>query len=141
PSATTNTCAFSDISEGTVSVVVIQRVPVVIRDVNVFESVVVVIADRHAHSVTILRHAGESRFFGHIGEGAIGILVIQTIPELAIGLIGGLTFGHGVIDLCAIDKENVQPSIVVVIQERDASAHGLDQVLVRSGRVFVFEVD
>jgi hypothetical protein len=38
-------------------------------------------------------------------------------------------------------KKTVQPPVLVVVEEGDASAHGLDQVLVRGRGALVLEVD
>jgi hypothetical protein len=36
--------------------------------------------------------------------------------------------GEGISNMPGVDKENVQQAVVIVVQERDASGHGLDQV-------------
>ena len=95
PPSTGDACVFGDVCECTVSIVVIERIPVVVRDVNILKSVIVVISDGHTHPIVILRHPGEARFFRHVGEGTIGILVIKAIPEFAIGFVRRLMFGHG----------------------------------------------
>ena len=119
----------------------VERVAAVAGDVDIFEAVVVVVADRHAHAVVVLRHSGEAGLFRDIGERAVGVLVIEPVPELAVGLVGQFAIRHGIVDLGAVGEEDVQPSVVVVVEQSDAASHGLDQILVRGGGVFVLEVD
>src|SRR5882762_3417993 len=132
---------FRDVGERAISVVVVQRVAAVVGHVDIFEAVVVIVAHGDAHSVVVLRHSGEARLFRDVGKRAVGVLVIEPVRELPVGLVGELAVRHGIVDLCAIDKEDVEPSIVVVIQQCYAASHGLDQVLVRGRGVFVFEID
>ena len=119
----------------------VERVAAVAGYVDIFEAVVVVVADCHAHAVVVLWHSGEAGLFRHIGKRAIGVLMIEPVPELAVGLVGQFAVRHRIVDLSAVGEEDVQPSVVVVIEQRDAAAHGLHQVLIRGGGVFVLEVD
>ena len=68
--------------ERAVAVVVVERVAAVVGDVEVLEAVVVVVADRDAHAVAVLRHAGEAGLLRDVGEGAVGVLVVEAVPEL-----------------------------------------------------------
>ena len=70
-----------------------------------------------------------------------GVLAVQAVPELAVGLVGQLAGRHRVVDLRAVREEDVQPAVVVVVEQGHAAAHGLHQVLVRRGGVLVREVD
>jgi hypothetical protein len=40
----------------------------------------------------------------------------------------------------AIDQENVEQTVIVVVKQRDAAGHGFDEVFVRSGRVLKGEI-
>ena len=119
----------------------VERIAAVAGHVNIFKAVVVKVSYCHAHPVVILWHSGEAGLFGYIGEGAVGILVIQAIPELAVGLIGQFTVRHRVVDLSAIGEEDVQTAVVVVVKYRHATPHRFHEILVGGGRVFVLEVD
>src|SRR5579862_1733078 len=64
------------IGEGSVSVVVVERIFVHTCDKNIFVSVVVVVADRHADVVTA---AGETSFLGDVGEVSFAIILKKTV--------------------------------------------------------------
>src|ERR1700722_9315287 len=78
---------------------------------------------------------GEASPFGDVGVSAIRILTVQAIPIgwiSAIEIYGG---GHLVANAAAVHEENVQQTVVVVIEERYPSRHGFNQMLPRSWRV------
>src|SRR5262249_36288572 len=70
--------ARRDVGEGTVPVVVVQDVAAVLRDVEIVESVVVVVANCGAHAVG---GAGDVRLLGDVGEGAVPVVAIEAAPE------------------------------------------------------------
>ena len=119
----------------------VERVTAKAGYVDIFEAVVVVVAHGHPHIVVVLRHPGEAGLFRDIGKRAIGILMIEPIPELAVGLVRQLVIRHGIVDLGAIREEDIEAAVVVVIEESYAAAHGFYQVLVRGGGAFVLEID
>src|SRR5580692_5410528 len=77
----------------------------------------------------------EASLLGDIGEAAIGILTVQAIPVGWISTIEVDRSGHSVADVPAVHEENVQQSVVVVIEEGYASRHGFNQILPGSRRV------
>src|SRR5581483_5816599 len=91
--------------------------------------------------VVILRHSTDTGFFRDIGESAVGVLTVEPVPELWIGFVGQLAIRHGIVDFGAIGKEDVQPSVVVVIKKSDTSSHRLDQVLITGCRVLLLKLD
>ena len=119
----------------------VEGVAAVAGDVEVGEAVVVVVADRHPHAVAVLRHPGEARLLRDVGEGAVRLLVEEAVPEAGVRLVGPLPRGHGILEPRAVREEDVQPAVLVVVEEGDASAHGLEQVLVRGRGALVLEVD
>ena len=58
-------------------------------------------------------------FFGDIGERAVAIVFVE-----AIGGIGGR-----IAQSRAGKHENVEPAVVIVIEERAAAAHGFNDVI------------
>src|SRR5581483_11479916 len=129
------------IAESAIAVVMIEGVGAVSGYVNVLESIVVIIPHRHSHVVVILRHSTDTGFFRDIGESAVGVLTVEPVPELWIGFVGQLAIRHGIVDFGAIGKEDVQPSVVVVIKKSDTSSHRLDQVLITGCRVLLLKLD
>src|ERR1700723_1798365 len=78
---------------------------------------------------------GEASPFGDVGVSAIRILTVQAIPIgwiSAIEIYGG---GHLFANAAAVHEENVQQTVVVVIEECYPSRHGFNQMLSRSWRV------
>jgi len=92
----------------------------VVSDIQVGEPVVVIVAYRHAHAVVV---AGvcQSRSRSHISERAVAVLLIQAVPIQRISAveIGGEFYG--IIDLSAVHQEDVEQTIVVVVQQRNSS--------------------
>ena len=108
----------------------IEAVLAVVGDVEVFPSVVVVVADADALAPA---GCGEAGFRGDVGEGAVVIVAVE--------VVGGRLPGGKSFELGAIDQEDVGPSVVVVVEDGDAGAGGFDDVLLcvrrrrrRSGR-------
>ncbi len=105
------------ISERAVTVVVEQMVGSVAGDIEVCPAVVVVVAGRHTHPPAGITDA---RFFGDIGEGAITIVA----PQFAASAVR--VCGRG--DRWRVNKIDIQPAIVVVIEEGHASTHRFKDV-------------
>ena len=141
PAAGCNTGCLGDIGKRAVSVVMVERVAAVSGHVDIFKAIVVVITDSHTHRVVVLLGSRQTCLLRHIGKGAIRILVIETVPELAVGLVRHFAAWHRVVNLGAVGEENVQAAIVVVVQKSYTSAHRLDEVFVGGRRVLVLEVN
>src|ERR1700722_5959400 len=100
--------------------VVIQAVLSVGGDVEVFPSVVVVIAYADALAPA---GGGQASLHSHIGEGSIVVVAVEMVGG---GPSVGKAFESG-----SIDEEDVRPSIVVVIEDGDAGPGGFDNVFFR----------
>src|SRR6202040_1483328 len=70
-----------------------------------------------------------------ICEAAVLVLAIQTIPVGRFVAIEIRESGQRIPDMACIHKKNVQKAVVIVVQERDASRHGLDQVFSGGRRI------
>src|SRR5581483_8059400 len=90
------------------------------RDKEVVVAIVVVVADGHAHAVEGDRKAGLP---GDIGERAVAVVVVE--DERAARGVGGDMAGPVV----SPNDENVEPAVVVVVEERAAAAHRLREPL------------
>ena len=108
---------FANFCEHTV-VVVVEPILPVIRDVEIFPTVIVVIAHANTLSPSRCRQAG---FLSHISKCAIVVVAIETVRR---SFTGGKTFEPG-----PVHQENVRPAVVVVIENRDAVSGCLDDVL------------
>ena len=69
---------------------------------------------------------------GDVLERAVAAVAVQPVPRL----LRDRRIGQR----AAVDQEDVDPAVVVVVEEQPAGAHGLDQVLVGAGAVDVAEV-
>ena len=90
------------------AIVVVKPVLAVVRDVEIFPSVIVVVADAHALAPA---GSGQPGFNGHVGERAVVIVAIQTIRRT---LTSRKSF-----EPRSVHQENIEPAIVVVIEYRD----------------------
>ena len=119
-----------DIGEDAVAAVAIQHVRAEVRDVEIDPAVVVVVARAGAHAVVAMSNAG---LLGDVVERAVAAISEQAVPCLP----RDRRIGHR----SAVDQEDVDPAVVVVVEEQPARADGLDQVLVGARAVDVAEVD
>ena len=118
----------------------IKNVLPVARDVEIGEAVVVVIADGDSHAIVSVTGVRESRFLRDIGEAAVFVLPVQPIPKAWIFAIEAFRQPHGIADPSAIHQEDIKQSIVVVVEEGNASRHGFDQIFLRCRRIAENEI-
>lgn len=84
---------------------------------------------------------GDAGGFGYIGEASAGVLAIETVP------IGGIIASearrkvHRIFEPSAVDQKNVETAILVIVEQRHAAAHRLDQIFLRSRGVAVGEIE
>src|SRR5262249_25859252 len=110
--------SFADVGERAVAVVVVEDVLSVVGDVEIGVAVVVVVADAHALSPPGMNQAG---YLGDIGESAIVVVAIE--------MVGGRLAGREcLVELGAFGDEVVGPAVIVVVENGDPSAGGLDDV-------------
>ena len=107
---------FGDVGEGAVVVVVVETVLAEVGDVDVGPAVVVVVGDGYAYAPAVV---GDSSFIGDVGEGAVVIVVEES--GFGSGSFASLGFEGG-----TVDEVNVEPAVVVVVDEAHAGAIGFD---------------
>src|SRR5258708_1559985 len=112
-------CFFGDVGEGGVAVVVVENIFAEVGDEKIVETVVVVIADADALSPARMMQAG---FGSDVGEGAVAIVFEKMRNRF---LASRKTF-----EAPAVDEENIQPAVVVVIVKSDTAAGGFEKVFV-----------
>lgn len=96
-----------------------------VGDEEIVEAVVVVISDTDTLSPA---RVNEASFKGDVSEGAVTIVLEEAVCGF---LARRKAFKAG-----AVDKENVEPAVVVEIVEGDAAAGGFQQIF-----VFVFAAE
>ena len=92
-------------------------------DVQIFPPVAIEVGGQNAHGPARVSYAG---VVGHVGEGAVAIIVVERAPRAF--RIGSRFDGEGVREV------DVQAAVVVIVEERDAAAHGLDNVFLLGRR-------
>src|SRR5260221_9151158 len=98
-------------------VIMIETVLPVIRDVEIFPTIIIVVSD--ANALTPPR-GNKTGLHGDIRESSIMIVVIQVVGG---SMIGWESFQRG-----AVHNENIWPSVVVVIKNGHARSGRLDDV-------------
>src|ERR1019366_3876329 len=126
PTAPAHAAFFGDVSERPISVVVGELIAAVCRYIHAFVTVVVVVADRYSHTIACTLQASLLR---DILKCAIVFLVIEAIPVIRPCLLRNGSLWRGIFDGSAIYQENVQPPIVVIIEQSHSRSHGLEQVM------------
>ena len=96
-------------------IVVVQPVLTVVRHVQVFPAVVVVIAHAHALAPTARREPSLHR---HVGERAVMIVVVQ--------MIGRRLSRRKSFQRRTVDQKNIRPPVVVIVKNRHARASRFD---------------
>ncbi len=110
---------FADVSESAVAVVMIENIFSEVGNEEIVETVVIIVADARALSPAGMEQAG---FGGNVGESAVAIIFEE--------MIGGFLASGKTFKARAVDEENIQPAVVVVIIEGDAAAGGFEEILV-----------
>ncbi len=113
-----HTSLLRDIGERAVTVVVIQHVAAPAGDEEIVEAVVVVVADATGLAPAGVRQPGLRR---DVGERAVAVVV----KEVARGPVGA----DGRIEAGGVHQEDVEPAVAIVVEERGAAAHLLEQEL------------
>ncbi len=109
---------FCDIGESAIAVVAVEHVLTVVGDEDILETVIVVIADGDACSPT---GPNETSLFGYVFECAVAIVPVQAVRS-ARG-------DGGCVETAAVQHENVEPAIVIVVEEGDAAAGCFEDVI------------
>ena len=103
------------IRKGAIAVVAVKSVLTVVGDEDVFKTIVVVI--RYSNSAGPAC-AAKARLIGNIGEGSIPIVLVEPICRRR-----SVTFQSR-----SRQEEDVQPTIVVIVQEGHTAANGFQYV-------------
>ena len=127
PAGRGDTGFVGDVGEGAVAVVLVERAAPVGGDQDVWVAVVVVVGNGAAHPE--LAAAGDAGLVGDVGEGAVAVVLVERVLQRRLRLVE--------VARAAVDHEDVDPAVVVVVEERDAGPHRFRQVPVRGHRVFV----
>src|SRR6516165_3176290 len=84
---------------------------------------------------------GETSLFGYVREVSIFILTVKAIPVSWIVAVEVLGCSHRVRDSAAVNQENIQQAVVVVVEQSDSTRHGFNEVFLRRGRVLECEIN
>src|SRR5438552_3913464 len=107
---------FRDVGKRSVVIVVVEAILSVVRNVNVGPTIVVVIADSDAEAPAFVRHAS---LVGYVRKRSIGIIVKEHRSWRRLFSKQG---GDG----RAIQNVNVEPAVVVVVEQCHAGTGRLD---------------
>ena len=110
--------ALGDVGESAIAVVAIEDVLAVIRDEDVFVAVIVVIADGDGLGPA---GADEAGFFRHVTECAVAIVFVEAIGDAGRNC--------GCIEAAAVEDQDVEPAVVIVIEEGDAAACAFENIV------------
>src|SRR5262249_19033381 len=127
PSRSGNTGLLGYVGKSTVAVVAVEDALAILRDVEIGETVAVVVAHGNALPISA---SGDAGLLGHVRESTVAIVVVKRVTERRI---------RGVeVAGAAVDEVEVHPAIVIVVEERAAGAGGLGEIFLcgLAGRVF-----
>src|SRR5579862_2262592 len=121
-SATSHAGLFCYVFEFAIAQVVIERIATVAGDVNILQSVVVVVRNGDSHAPTLAR---KTCSFGDVGEfdvtgSRIGILTIKRDQRISAAA--------KTLDRRPIDRDNIEFAVIVAIDQAYTPAHRLDNI-------------
>src|SRR6266566_1719822 len=116
PSSKGDTRFLSHIRKRPILIVMIETVFAIIRHVDIWPAVVVVIAHSHAKAPSLVRHARLGRY---VGESAVVIVVQQHSARGWFSPLEGSKCG-------SIEQIDVQPAVVVIIKQSHARTKRLE---------------
>src|SRR5437667_11858550 len=111
---------LSDIGKSPIAIVAIQLVLAEVGAKQIFEAVVIVVSNANTCCPTCIAKAGS---FGNIRERSITIIFIQAIGR----------FRRGAFDFRAAKQKNIDPAVIVVIDESATTAGRFEDVIFRIG--------
>src|SRR5262249_49482199 len=123
PAAGADSGLRGDIGERAIAAIAVKGVPAIRGDVEIRESIVVVIADCYAHAV-VVPGGGDPRLPGYIRKAPVTILAVQPVPIRGIApreVSGELC---RIVQLPAVHQEDVEKSVVIVVEQSHAATHG-----------------
>ena len=98
-------------------------------DQDVWEAVVVVVADRNPHPVELHVETGAG---GDVGEGAIAVIVVEAKRGTRLLVTGPVG---------SVDQQNVRPAIAIVVEKGASGAESFGQELPAEGSAVVVELN
>src|SRR5581483_2271431 len=105
------------IRESAIAIVVVEDSTIEIGDEEVLPPIIVVVAHGDAESPPAMRQPGLG---GHVGESSIMVVAVQ--------LAGVALPGTDVFDRRAIDQQDVDPAVIVIVECGNAAAHRFHDV-------------
>ena len=113
-----------DVGERAVAAIAVEHVGPVVGDVQVGAAVAVDVASAGAHPVLAMADPGT---LGDVGERAVAAVAVEPmLRPLRDRCIGKRP---------AVDDEDVDPAVAVVVEEQPARSHRLDEMFVGAGAV------
>src|SRR5208282_5527342 len=112
-------CLLRHIGEGAIAIVAVEHVLAVVADKEIVPAVVVVVANAAALTPSC---SGEPCFEGDVDKGAVAII----LEEVRDGLLPlSEPFKPR-----AVDQEDIDPVVVVIVVEGYAATSGLEEISV-----------
>src|SRR5882757_7212350 len=104
PSSADDPSFLGHVAERSFTVVVIQLISAVARNIKIVVTVVVVITDGDAHPIS---GAFETGFFGDVLKRAVRLLMIEPVRVRGPALLGNGSFGSRIAEGRAVHEKNV----------------------------------
>src|ERR1700722_12473537 len=115
PVAESYSSFFGDVGEGSIVIIVVEAILAEVRHVEIGPAIIVIIADCNAESPAVVRDAS---LLSNVRKSAVMIVVkergVRRQSLARYGVISG-----------AVHHVDVEPAVVIVIEQRNAGAYGL----------------
>ncbi len=110
-----------DVGERAVAIVAVERVLSPLRDEDIVEAVVIVIADGDSEGPVLASQAGVG---GDIGKRPVAVVPVEAVRGV----------GDGAVAPGSRKGENIQPAVVIVVDKRHPAADGFENIIHPIGR-------
>ena len=110
----------------------IKNVFSIVRNIEIRIAVIVVVTDGYAHAIVSVSNVRQTGLLGHVCETSVFVLTVQTIPVTRVMTLEVFRGLHLAGDVPAVDKEDIQQPVVVVVKKGYSTRHGFDQIFLRS---------
>ena len=117
PASTSDARFGGNIRKRSIAIVAVQGVLPIVRYEQIGKAIVVIVAHCYGNAVIAISGIGQPGGFRDVRKTSVGILAVQAVPIARIAALEILRNVQVFCNCSTIHKENIQETIVVVIEQ------------------------
>ena len=129
------------IFKGPVAAVAVEHVGSEVGEIEIDESVVIEIARGNAHAVPRVTSPGDAGLLRNVGERAVALVSVQPVRVARMRAVDGDALVVVDVQATAVEEENVEQPVAVVVEQAHAATHRFDEELTAGAPGLVNKVD